>query len=345
MLERMQESKKTIKGRFLNKQGCEEFLFPILSGSILRTFDDSKQYVSFDGYILSDNFEHGHEQYFQKWRHLFLHEAYCFMMNSRYSKFTGSDIELKNQIFRAQKEKTTCWKGYFIYKGQEGRFATLKMMKEPPNISYTQRTKNFSKIYDEPERKEGESFELSHCREEDLIIISKFRINLEGQDDIKMVSGGVRFLKGVLNKNGVIFGMIRKSNTKTDNFVEVLIDDKYSKGFQGGETDENGNVFTRYCYYFDSLLTSMREFKALKNLEFTRLCPAVTFPSLFLEDKDKMIEDYSEIIESSFDDLDNGPTLFPTEYAGDYEKAVDQMNYYLIQNHKYFNKSQARVLE
>jgi hypothetical protein len=104
-------------------------------------------------------------------------------------------------------------------------------MKEPPNISYAQRNKNFSKIYDEPDRKEGENFELSHCREEDLVIISKFRINLEGQDDIKMVSGGVKFLKEILSKNGVIFGLIYKCNTKADNYVEVMIDDKNAKAF------------------------------------------------------------------------------------------------------------------
>lgn len=42
------------------------------------------------------------------------------------------------------------------------------------------RAKNWAKIYDEPERPEGANFKLSHCREEDLIVLSKFRINLEG---------------------------------------------------------------------------------------------------------------------------------------------------------------------
>ena len=62
------------------------------------------------------------------------------------------------------------------------------------------RAKNWAKIYDEPERHEGANFKLSHCREEDLIVLSKFRINLEGQDDIKMVQGGSKFLKEVLSK-------------------------------------------------------------------------------------------------------------------------------------------------
>lgn len=37
--------------------------------------------------------------------------------------------------------------------------------------------------------------------------------------------------------------------------------------------------------------------------------------------------------------------MFPTEYEGDEEKGLDQMNHYLLHNHSHFNKSQARVLE
>jgi hypothetical protein len=40
MVERMQENKKSIKSRYLKKDNCEEFLYPVLSGSILRTYDE-----------------------------------------------------------------------------------------------------------------------------------------------------------------------------------------------------------------------------------------------------------------------------------------------------------------
>lgn len=88
--------------------------------------------------------------------------------------------------------------------------------------------KNYSKIYDEPDRLEGGNFELNHCREDDLIVMSKFRINLEGQEDIKMVSGGGKFLREVLSKQGVIFGFINKANNKLEQYVEVLVDIKYA---------------------------------------------------------------------------------------------------------------------
>jgi len=102
-------------------------------------------------------------------------------MNSRWSKFTGNDIELKNQLKQQNSEKSMCWKGYFSFHKIESKFCVLKLFKEPPNaFSYTGRNKNYSKIYDEPNRYEGANFDLSHCREDDLIVMSKFRINLEG---------------------------------------------------------------------------------------------------------------------------------------------------------------------
>jgi hypothetical protein len=88
------------------------------------------------------------------------------------------------------------------------------------------KNKNYSKIYEDPERIEGMHFDLSHCREDDLIILSKFRINLEGHEDIKMATGGLKFLREVISKPGVIFGYVSRANTKADNFVEIQVDGK-----------------------------------------------------------------------------------------------------------------------
>lgn len=210
-------------------------------------------------------------------------------------------------------------------------------------LAMTQKGKNFSRIYDEPERREGERFELTHCREEDLIVISKFRINLDGQEDIKMAPGGMKFLKEVLNKPGVIFGLVNKCSSKTDDFVEVLIDARYMGAFSNAADGQS--TFTRYCYFFESVLTCMREFRAMKCLEFTRLAPSICYPTLALEHRDKIVDEYSEVVASGFEEYDNGPTMFPKSYEGDEEKAMHQMNNYLLHNHELYNKSQARVLE
>ena len=221
----------------------------------------------------------------------------------------------------------------------------VKMFKEPPNpFSYDGGKKNWSKIYDEPDRHEGESFDLSHCREDDLIVISKFRINLEGKGDIKMVTGGVKFLKEVLSKPGVCFGYVSRVNTRMDNFVELILDQKYAKTFQSSDDDEN-IVHTRYCYFFESVLTCLREFRALKSLEFTRFSPILTYPSLSLDYKDEMLATYCGAIETGFGELDDCPDLCPKTYETDEEKQISQMNNYLIKNHQKFNKSQAKVLE
>ena len=218
----------------------QEYLEPILSGKILKDFDTSNGYINFAQYNLEDNFVGGHQEYLHKWRNLFLYETYCYLMNSRWSKFTGTEIELRNLMKQQQSERAMCWKGYVQYASTEGKLATLKLFKEPPNVyNYTSKGKNFSKIYEEPDRHEGENFDLTHCREDDLLVISKMRINLEGQDDIKMVTGGVKFLKEVLSKNGVMLGYVNRANTKTDNFVEIQIDAKLVKQFQVSENDES----------------------------------------------------------------------------------------------------------
>lgn len=55
-----------------------------------------------DTYCLEDNFKGGHSEYFKKWRHLFLFEAYSFLMNSRWSKFSSTELDLKNSILMRQ---------------------------------------------------------------------------------------------------------------------------------------------------------------------------------------------------------------------------------------------------
>jgi hypothetical protein len=61
----------------------------------------------------------------------------------------------------------------------------------------------------------------------------------------------------------------------------------------GGKILVKFNVFTRYCYFFENLLTGIREFKALKSLEFTRFSPILCYPSLSLKYKQKIIDEHS----------------------------------------------------
>ena len=161
-----------------------------------------------------------------------------------------------------------------------------------------------------------------------------------------MVSGGSKFLREVLNKQGVILGLITKCESKIHRYVEVVIDNKYATQFTNAITEEEkNNVYTRYVYFFDSVLTCQREFRALKHLEFTRMCPILCYPSLTMDHKEKILDDYCEVYDSSFEDLDGGPEMYPMAFEGDGSKAQNQMNNYLIHNHQKFNKSQARVLE
>jgi hypothetical protein len=46
-----------------------------------------------------------------------------------------------------------------------------------------------------------------------------------------MVSGGIKFLKEVISKQGVIFGYVSRANTQENNYVEVHIDSKEAAQF------------------------------------------------------------------------------------------------------------------
>ena len=131
-----------------------------------------------------------------------------------------------------------------------------------------------------------------------------------------------------------MLGYIAKCESKINSYVEVIVDSKYSNYFQNlaDEPETGTNVFMRYCYFFESVLTGQREFKALKAIEFTRLCPVLTYPSLALEFRDKILDDYAGAVSSCFEDLDAGPVMYPVELE-DGDKAQSQMNNYLIKNH------------
>ena len=330
-----------VSHRYHAREDVTEYLGPILNGQIIKDFDlDKNGYINLNQYTLYDNFGNGHQEYLHKWKNLFLYETYSFLMNSRWSKFAGSDVDRLQQEIQS-KEKTMCWKGYFQFASNEGKFAQLKLFKQPPNVlSFAYKSKNYSKIYDEADRMEGAHFDLSHCREDDLIVISKFRINLEGQEDIKMVSGGIKFLREVMTKPGVMFGFVSRANTKADNFVEILVDGKHSKTFASSEDGES-NIFTRYVYFFESLLTSLREFRALKALEWTRMAPALCYPTLMADYKVQCTDKYADTIDAAFHSLDAGPEMHPKEFVLDDEKQMHAMNNYLLKNHQKFNKSQA----
>ena len=115
-MDRMTKDKKRLQDRFKNKDHVWEFLGPILSGKVTRDFGDvnkENQHALFREYMVEENFIDGMAEYFHKWRYLFLYEAYNFLMNSRWSKFQGSDMELKAHMTALRSERSLCWKGYF----------------------------------------------------------------------------------------------------------------------------------------------------------------------------------------------------------------------------------------
>lgn len=75
------------------------------------------------------------------------------------------------------------------------------------------------------------------------------------------------------------------------------------------------------------------------------MAPILTYPTLSLQYKDKMLDDYCDVVANAFETQGDAPELIPKTYWQDEEKSYHQMNHYLLSNHHLYNKSQARVLE
>ena len=51
------------------------------------------------------------------------------------------------------------------------------------------------------------------------------------------------------------------------------------------------------------------------------MCPILCYPSLALEAKDKMLDDYCNVVDKCFSSCDDSPDLVPKIYYKDEEKS------------------------
>ena len=76
---------------------------------------------------------------------------------------------------------------------------------------------------------------------------------------------------------------MRKSDK---NFVKIKADNMNSEYFSAKQLTLFDPESTLHCYYFGSLLTTVREFRTIKNCEFFSTGSLILNPKLCLENKD-----------------------------------------------------------
>lgn len=79
-----------MKVRYENQLSITDFLKPILTGHILRLFQNSSK-KDFDNKKLPVNFNGGHAEYYEKWNYLFMYESFNTMCNSKRSNAKEED--------------------------------------------------------------------------------------------------------------------------------------------------------------------------------------------------------------------------------------------------------------
>lgn len=87
--------RQQMKERYDKRMSIDDFKNTLLSGEILKMFSNSHGYKDFKNRVLPVNFDGGHAQYLQKWRHLFYYETYNILINNRRSDSKEEDYAVE----------------------------------------------------------------------------------------------------------------------------------------------------------------------------------------------------------------------------------------------------------
>lgn len=129
-------------------------------------------------------------------------------------------------------------------------------------------------------------------------------------------------------------------------FVTLLVHN--SKAGQLKKLEEDDSFSALYCYHYECLSTTLREFRTIKQSEFCLMAPILFQPTLSLEKKNEMIREHKKTIDEA-----NNVHASPegTKFSGwsqEEEKGPEdlrpKMKAYLDSNTNLYNQSQQGAL-
>ena len=88
-----------------------------------------------------------------------------------------------------------------------------------------------------------------------------------------------------------------KKYDRSSGFVQLMIDEKHTKFLKDLELENNYQKI--FCYHFESLSTTIREFKTLKMIEFSKMAPIIFQPTLSLSMKDQMLNENKKTVDQA----------------------------------------------
>ena len=101
-----------------------------------------------------------------------------------------------------------------------------------------------------------------------------------------------------------------------------MVDNSNSKYLEDLEMHDSYSMM--HCYHFESLSTTVREYKTLKQMEFCMMAPILLQPTLSLQKKQEMISEHKRTIDEAWNDPTIvKPVLSTRKWGSTTEKVVD----------------------
>lgn len=93
-----------------------------------------------------------------------------------------------------------------------------------------------------------------------------------------------------------MFAFVTKK-AQRNGFALLQVD--ISKAFFLEQAESEDSYSKLHCYHYESLSTTVREFRTLKMSEFYKMAPILVQPSMALEYKDEMLLEYAKTVDEA----------------------------------------------
>lgn len=261
------------------------------------------------GPIPTDFASHG--DYHMYWRHYFRREVVSFLLNARHSD------KLEDGGPSKAPTRTPHWIGYVVVGPGTADGQRAFLYDQPPKVV---------------DNKEAASQANKSLREHDVLYLTEKPITLD-RDFKNTIT--LSYLQQSLLKPGCMLATVmKKASFGKTGLGPVTLE--VGEGKHGDlERLAAGSDFVRMnCYYFESLATTIREYKTIKSIEFFRMAPILLNPKACVDPvaRQERLEAHADYIKQSLKWY-----KFPPKQ--DSEGLAIKMKKYLHRNRKLFNPS------
>ena len=145
-----------------------------------------------------------------------------------------------------------------------------------------------------------------------------------------------------------MFAYVTKKASKTGgNFTTLCVD--ISKAFYLDREERENSFIKLYCYHYENLSTTVREYKTLKMSEFYKMAPLILNPTTALDHKDEMLAAHrKELLKARIikeEERKNANVMIHAKNIVHVDDQQTLMRKYAKRNRKLFNPSQLIVLD